>query len=289
MATAIARAGIEAHQPLNIAEQFEMNGFAIIDLDLPDFEEIAARIIGELSFDDTGRIENAWRRSQDVRIIATLPQVLDTLEQLLGRRAFPFQTLNFNRGTEQATHSDTIHFDNNPAGFMVGVWVALEDIDGENGPVRYYPGSHRLPHATLQDFGVDLIGNRDPYALYRSVYEPGIDRIVQENGFVAHEAHLRRGQALIWAANLLHGGQPILDPARTRHSQVTHYYFEGCSYHTPLLSDRVRGPWRRYPIDIRSGRNVGGHASGRRIRVPLAQRAKSWAKNLLRTGTRYRR
>jgi len=29
---------------------------------------------------------------------------------------------------------------------------------------------------------------------------------------------------VIWHANLLHGGEPILDPALTRKSMVIHYY-----------------------------------------------------------------
>jgi len=29
---------------------------------------------------------------------------------------------------------------------MCGVWLALEDIDADNGPLIYYPGSHRGPH-----------------------------------------------------------------------------------------------------------------------------------------------
>jgi hypothetical protein len=41
---------------------------------------------------------------------------------------------------------------------------------------------------------------------------------------VRAEIHLRRGLAVVWAANLLHGGSPIHDPTRTRGSQVTHYY-----------------------------------------------------------------
>ena len=44
----------------------------------------------------------------------------------------------------------------------------------------------------------------------------------------------KKGQALIWDANLLHGGAPQTDRSLTRHSQVTHYFFEGCSYFTPL-------------------------------------------------------
>ena len=50
------------------------------------------------------------------------------------------------------------------------------------------------------------------------------------------QAILKKGQALIWSANLLHGGGEHRDKTRTRHSQVTHYYFEGCQYYMPLES-----------------------------------------------------
>jgi len=33
----------------------------------------------------------------------------------------------------------------------------------------------------------------------------------------------RKGDALIWAADLAHGGSPITDPRLTRRSLVTHY------------------------------------------------------------------
>jgi hypothetical protein len=280
-----------SHDLAALAEEYERDGYVVFDLDIPDFNTVASQVVDGLAtkFDDTHRIENAWRTNQAVRQLATHPQVLETLRHLYGREAFPFQTLNFDRGTQQATHSDTIHFDSDPQGFMGGVWIALEDIDAGNGPLHYYPGSHMLPQATLADFGVKSLEGHNPYDLYRTVYEPGIAGIVADHRLEPREAHLRKGQALIWSANLLHGGQPILEPGRTRHSQVTHYYFEGCSYHTPLLSDSVKGKHRRYPVDIRTGRNIGGVSDGKPIAVPVSQRVKSMAKNVLQTGTRYRR
>lgn len=277
-----------APAPRDLVSEFHANGYAVIDL--VDFHDAAGVIINGLvaEFDSTHRIENAWRSSEEVRRLATLPEVLAALLDIYGRPAFPFQTLNFNRGTEQATHSDTIHFDSTPAGFMAGVWIALEDIDAGNGPLRVYPGTHTLPQLTLKDFGIDSLGGRDPHVLYKSVYEPGIARIVKERGLKPHEIHLRKGQALIWAANILHGGQPIIDTARTRHSQVTHYFFEGCAYHSPLLSSDGN-IHRRYPVDITTGRNVGGEVDGQRIAVPLRQRLRSWVANRARRGTRHQR
>ena len=47
---------------------------------------------------------------------------------------------------------------------------------------------------------------------------------------------MKKGRAFIWSANLFHGGSPIRDKSRSRHSQVTHYYFRNCMYYTPLTS-----------------------------------------------------
>ena len=58
-------------------------------------------------------------------------------------------------------------------------------------------------------------------------------------------ATIRRGQTLLWASNLLHGGSPQRDKSRTRYSQVTHFFFEGCRYWTPLHSDGEDIEWRR--------------------------------------------
>ena len=51
----------------------------------------------------------------------------------------------------------------------------------------------------------------------------------------------KKGDALIWTSNLLHGGRPILSEGSTRWSQVTHYFFEDCVYFQPIYSDGLTG------------------------------------------------
>ena len=53
--------------------------------------------------------------------------ILSLFSTLYGRRAWPFQTLNFPVGTQQHYHSDSVHFSSVPERFMCGVWVDLED------------------------------------------------------------------------------------------------------------------------------------------------------------------
>ena len=87
--------------------------------------------------------------------------------------------------------------------------------------------------------------------------------IVAKSGLEHEELHLKKGQAVIWAANLLHGGRPIRDPERTRHSQATHYYFEDCAHYIALMSDFPTRLHAREVIDMRTRRIVTPMLHGR--------------------------
>ena len=232
-----------------IVKQFAEQGYVIIDdLGIENISEIVDRIVKDLTpiYGEKGkvksawiyhdRIQDAWTFNQDVKKIATAPHIINLLKILYQREPIPFQTLNFRFGTEQSTHSDSIHFSSVPARFMCGVWVALEDIDANNGPLHYYPGSHKLPIFDLNDLGITGSYQNKPYDIY-PVYEEFLQSLIEYNGLKKVELYVKKGQALIWAANLLHGGSPVLDKNRTRYSQVTHYYFSDCMYYIPLLSD----------------------------------------------------
>jgi len=202
-----------------------------------------------------------------VRRLAMAPRVLSVLRTLYRREPIPMQTLNFGRGTEQRAHSDSMHFSSVPAGFMCGVWIALEDIDEDNGPLEYYPGSHRLPHLDHTSIGVTG-SEQKSYERY-GAYEELVQMVVRELGLERRVLKVPKGKALVWAANLLHGGSPIRDASRTRHSQVTHYYFEGCLYYQPQRSDPFLG--RTFWLDkrdVRTGRLIPQVYNGRPARVP---------------------
>jgi ectoine hydroxylase-related dioxygenase (phytanoyl-CoA dioxygenase family) len=175
--------------------------------------------------------------------------VLGTLKTLYQREPRPFQTLNFKVGTQQRPHSDAVHFNTEPAGYMCGVWVAMEDIGDDSGPLVYYPGSHKLPYASPQEVGIDVAPGQAAvsHEEYQARYEPYIEQLIERQGLEPHYATLRKGEAMVWAANLLHGGSPVRVPGRTRRSQVTHYTFEGARLWTPLLSTPDQRAWRDAP------------------------------------------
>ena len=142
------------------------------------------------------RVQDAWKMVDESRQLATDSRATAALAELYGRQALPFQTLNFPMGTSQMAHSDTIHFSTIPAGYMAGIWVALEDIDRDNGPLVYYPGSHKLPYYSMQDLGLE-----PGYENYH-LYEQRIQELVAEQGFEAEYGTASKGEAIIWHANL---------------------------------------------------------------------------------------
>jgi ectoine hydroxylase-related dioxygenase (phytanoyl-CoA dioxygenase family) len=210
------------------------------------------------------RIQDAWFRSRAVRRLAAWPEVARLLEAAYGRPAFPFQTLNFRRGSEQSLHPDSIHFHSVPERFMCGVWLALEDVTPQSGPLVYHPGSHRLPVMTMQDAGVNT--RRPGPEDYERHFVPRCGDRIAASGLPRAQALVKKGWAFVWAANLAHGGSAIADPTATRRSLVTHWYFDDCLYFTPMTSDPAAGRLSlRLPLDVRTGGVRWPQREGRRV------------------------
>jgi len=244
-----------------LMREYAERGYLVFDVQLPDIDAIAERIVANLAPRypaDDRRIREAWCFDDDVRSLAINERVLRLLRTLYQREPIPFQTLNFDKGTEQPAHSDLLHFNCAPRRYLAGVWIALEDIDAACGPLVVYPGSHKLPDFDMFELG--LPSDRGAYG----EYERAVAAILRQGGLRPEEVLLRKGQAIVWSANLFHGATRIREPGRTRHSQATHYYFEDCLYYFPMESDPfVRRMCMREVIDIRTGRSVPNTYRGR--------------------------
>jgi Phytanoyl-CoA dioxygenase (PhyH) len=252
-----------------IAKELNENGFALLRFPDDKFDARAERIKRNLAphFDferwrthgwrnnEGMRLQHAWRFDEDVRAIAVNPKILKILADLYGRKPWPFTTLNFPVGTQQHFHSDCVHFSSIPERIMCGVWVALEDVSDGAGPLEYYPGSHKWPIIYNDKIGVRVTGSdrHTSQELYHDLWEA----LVEKKGIAPQYFCPRKGEALIWAANLLHGGSRQRDPTVTRWSQVTHYYFENCCYIKPMHSDPLIGKLCiRELINIETGKKA---------------------------------
>jgi hypothetical protein len=270
--TELERRAPHDEQRRRIATELNQKGFAVlrgfVDSGLIDriVPEVATIYVTDPTAERDRRVQDVWSRGCDaVRELAVLPETLELLGFLYDRRPIPFQTLNFKWSTEQAAHADCLHFSCLPAGFMCGVWVALEDTDAGNGPLFYYPGSHRQPELTRYDSNQSV--DSPPYELYERYQEA----LMRSLDIEPVEFHASKGDALIWTANIVHGGSPVREPGRTRWSQVTHYYFDDCVYYWPAASDFVTGELLlRDVVDVATGEHVPHRYNGRPVTlVPL--------------------
>jgi hypothetical protein len=251
------------------ARDLNHDGFAVLRFPDDEINERADRIRRDLSssfnFDHWRaeiwpkngdmRLMDTWRTNDDVRAIASNAKMQKILSDVYGRRAWPFQTLVFPVGSQQHAHSDSVHFSSIPERFMCGVWVALEDVGSDAGPLMYYPGSHKWPILYNEKLGIRVTGTSEHRSqhLYDKVWE----ELLEITGAKPTYFCPKKGDVLIWSANLLHGGAKQTNSKVTRWSQVTHYYFDDCCYITPMHSDVMIGKlFLRDMTDISTGRKM---------------------------------
>ena len=171
---------------------------------------------------------------------------------------------------------------------MAGVWFALEDVDKNNGALHYYPGSHKLPIFDLHDIGMSKSTLKTRERQYK-LYELFVKKLMEQSRLKKETIEIKKGSCLIWSANLFHGGDPIVDKSRTRHTQVTHYYFDECRYYNPLYSDVYLGDiaWKQI-TNIRTGKKVGHTYNKKDVPLPLKIRLRYFLENFLQNNKKGR-
>jgi hypothetical protein len=207
-------------------------GFAILPETLPEevirsfnreIDEAIER--GQLvhSTGSSERIHNAHLLPSG-RKLWLYPPVLSFLEELFRDEPCACQTLLYINGSEQSAHQDTIHLTPYPAGYMCGVWIALEDIQKDSGELIVYPGSHRSPRLRASELGLEKVS--EDYSAYVK-FDTEIAKALESEGFTRVKYMPKAGQILIWHENLIHGGSRRLDLNLTRRSIVSHYFAKG--------------------------------------------------------------
>ncbi len=179
----------------------------------------------ELKFIYRTKLMFAFKKSETIKNIGLDKYLIELLSTLMNQKVELFQSINFIMGSEQSTHSDSIHMTTFPLGGLLGVWIALEDIDIDNGALHYYPKSHLLPYYLNKDYDNEgnkfLIGDK-LYTEYEKMIQQKISELPLEKKILKAKA----GDLLIWHANLFHGGEPHINKNKTRKSMVFHYFAE---------------------------------------------------------------
>ena len=239
----------------NLLIKYHEDGYIFIDLELTQefIDTTMQGIFDELDklntqdnryhYSDSPRVFEAWKTIPNVLSLARHPKILSTLELLYSRKPVPFQTINFLKGSNQPLHQDSIHFYTQPERWMVGTWTALQDMTEDCGPLNIVPGSHKWPHYNFQNLNLPVVEFGEQFSNYAE-YENFLIQLLEAMEGEKKNWLGKKGQTLIWASNLLHGGAPITNPDSTRYAQATHFYFEGCNhYYSPMFSDTANGKY----------------------------------------------
>ncbi|MBL3549110.1 phytanoyl-CoA dioxygenase family protein [Chryseobacterium sp. KMC2] len=180
---------------------------------------------GTLKFRYGGKLMFAIHHSEILKNIGNDKELTEFLSVLLNGKAKLFQSINFINGSQQKTHSDSIHMTTYPLGGLLGVWIALEDVDENNGALHYIPKSQKLPYFLNSDYDNEGTAFKIGKKSY-TAYEEFLENKVKELGLKKEIFRAKKGDLLIWHANILHGGEPHLDKNRTRKSLVYHFFDE---------------------------------------------------------------
>ena len=141
------------------------------------------------------------------------------LEQIYERPPVVFQSMSMRKGSEESLHLDTGPLTLTEPMSLAASWIALEDVRKGAGEFQFVPGSHRVPETLNNGRSKGHNGDMGAYytVLQSTLHECEI------RGLKTEYFRARKGDVLIWHADLMHGGAKIEDSALTRKSLVCHY------------------------------------------------------------------
>ena len=189
-------------------------------LDLPETRKVRLSEAPDDAYDHPQKINNLYFFEPLVRSVVMDQKLCRVLRHLLGGDPTAFTSLNFRKGSEQGLHLDTFYMPPAIPHRMVAAWIALDDVSPENGPLRYVPGSNRIPPYYFDGHRLRVDHSVREYQSCGDYMHAMIERLALQQSFF----HPRKGDVLIWHALLYHGGSPIANPHSTRHSLVAHYF-----------------------------------------------------------------
>lgn len=277
-------------------EQFLSDGVAIVKggvsrefaLEIKGyFEEIKRlnpELFGQAKNEDGAlqRLGNMHRAFPRFLELFTRNKALAVQDYLFGSPTSLYTTLLFEQGSQQPYHRDTPLFCTKPEYSYLGMWVPMEDIDAQNGPLKYFRGGHLVPELNRQQIARERYAdlNDVPYndpELWVS-YQDAVAAECRRLGLHESEIHLEAGDTVIWHPQMPHGGATHLDKTRTRCSMVFHTTPYGMPvYHMHIFFNPEReaapaAPWGFVPMDGVPG-GEGRFFADQGTRVDLAHKA----------------
>ena len=148
------------------------------------------------------------------------------LSVLFEAAPIPMQSLTFWHGSQQPTHIDYPYVRRQKRlPYMAASWIPLEDIHEDAGPLAYFPGGHSLNATGFFDWGEGNILSEGGEAQKRNGMEFAeyLNSQMRDHNIAQKIFLPKKGDLLIWHANMPHQGTKVNNNDITRKSYVTHY------------------------------------------------------------------
>lgn len=182
------------------------------------------------SYNNSPRIVESYKYSKNCRKLCFHQKIIDLINFIYGEKPLPFSTINFLKSTQQPLHSDYIHFGTVPKLKLVGAWVALEDINVDSGPLQVVPKSHKLEIYNLISKGKFPTTLNEVKKNYLK-YENWVTKKIKEMRLKSITPIMKKGDCILWDANMLHGSPSCKNSNLSRKSQAIHYSFASAKKH----------------------------------------------------------
>jgi ectoine hydroxylase-related dioxygenase (phytanoyl-CoA dioxygenase family) len=156
-----------------------------------------------------------------------------------------------------SAHQDNFYNRASPSDGIVAVWIALEDVDQENGALAVFPGSHKGGLVEARRDWLYLLGRSPDVAksLLRRLV-PSLQKGPDDSSVIERFVHaksdanieprtlaMKAGSVAFMHGDLIHYSHPNRTAGRFRHSLLANYIRVGTTYAAGKLSGRV-------PFDI---------------------------------------
>ena len=201
-------------------EEVRLNPDATPGLSHKDLLALPVRKRQELRDNSTWRVHGFNRFSKAAKAIYESQIIKKWCSVIFGEEAFPQYTINFMYGSRQELHQDTCVFHVHPINYLIGVWLACEDIHPDSGPLVYYPGSHKEPlYPKFDNYPQTNLRTCAPSET--TAYYDWLKK--RSKNYKKDQFIARKGDILLWHGQLIHGGDAVVNPSLTRKSYVCHY------------------------------------------------------------------
>jgi ectoine hydroxylase-related dioxygenase (phytanoyl-CoA dioxygenase family) len=188
---------------------------------------VVPSLIDHAIIDDFNEYLVAWREMSGVGVqghqkdekwfrMAAIPPIPEILADLMGGEAVLLQTMYFAGGSQARLHQDEFFFPcDKPS--IIGAWLAMEDVEMEQGPLHVIEGSHKGRLITAADLSGRwwLEGVRDELS-DRTEEIADWDRLIPLTA--------KKGDVIFFSGRTIHGGAKVLKRDSSRLSYVCHYH-----------------------------------------------------------------